>query len=92
MSGLEAWEARRKQWTTPNADVNVEEYIQELNKKQYQDLEDPKKRLGIYKQLIQQHQTFTHPVPLRFIIPILVTGWQEDGTWPKGMIVKETSD
>ncbi|CAO3682346.1 unnamed protein product [Rhizopus microsporus] len=58
MSGLEAWEARRKQWTTPNADVNVEEYIQELNKKQYQDLEDPKKRLGIYKQLIQQHQTF----------------------------------
>lgn len=68
MSGLEAWEARRKQWTAPNPDVNVEKYVQELDNKQYQDLEDPKKRLGIYKQLIQQYQTFTHPVPLRFIV------------------------
>jgi hypothetical protein len=25
-------------------------------------------------------------------IPILVTGWQEDGLWPKGMTAQEKSD
>lgn len=66
--GLEAWEARRKQWTTPSPDFDIEKYIQELDIKEYRDLADSKKRVGIYKQLIQQLQTFTHPVPLRFIV------------------------
>ncbi|KAG1137875.1 hypothetical protein G6F37_012337 [Rhizopus arrhizus] len=90
--GLEAWEARRKQWTTPSPDFDIEKYIQELDIKEYRDLADSKKRVGIYKQLIQQLQTFTHPVPLRFIIPVLIAGWQEEGTWPKGMVVKDSSD
>ncbi|KAG1445249.1 hypothetical protein G6F56_009979 [Rhizopus delemar] len=88
--GLEAWEARRKEWTTPPQDFDFKT-IQRYQEA-FEELGDSEKKVGIYKQLVQQLQTFTQPVPLKFIVPILIAGWQEDGTWPKGMVVRCNSD
>lgn len=64
--GLEAWEARRKEWTTPPQDFDFKT-IQRYQEA-FEELGDSEKKVGIYKQLVQQLQTFTQPVPLKFIV------------------------
>lgn len=86
----EAWEAQRKQWLTPSSGFDFEKYVKELNATQYRDLADSEKRIGIYKQLIQQSQSFTCPVPLRFIVPVLTTGWEKEGTWSKEIAERDS--
>ncbi|CAO3674614.1 unnamed protein product [Rhizopus stolonifer] len=60
--GLEAWEERRKEWTTPPQDFDFKT-IQRYQEA-FEELGDSEKK-----------------------VPILIAGWQEDGTWPKGMVV-----
>ncbi|KAI8891411.1 hypothetical protein K501DRAFT_205120 [Backusella circina FSU 941] len=49
---------------------------------------DPARRQRAYTFLVRQLKEFNQPVPLKHIVPILVTGWQDDGLWPKDMVVK----
>ncbi|KAI8984412.1 hypothetical protein BDF20DRAFT_911513 [Mycotypha africana] len=104
--GLKAWEERRKAWLTPNQTYleainnNNNNHIDNREKNDdsmqlspfEQFLSNEAQRLHIYKQLVTQRYALRTPLPLKYIIPVLVTGWQEDGVWPKGMVVKETSD
>ncbi|KAI9244761.1 hypothetical protein BY458DRAFT_485311 [Sporodiniella umbellata] len=90
--GIEAWEKQRKQWTTPSQDFDKKTYFQKWEAFQFKDLADPKTKVIIYGQLIQKLQSFTQPIPLKYIIPVLVAGWQENGTWPKGVTVKDSSE
>ncbi|KAI8365452.1 hypothetical protein EDC96DRAFT_463100 [Choanephora cucurbitarum] len=88
--GLVAWEARRKQWTTPTPDVQTNSA--EMSNRLEELVQHEDQRKTIYKQLVYQRQAFRHPIPLKLVIPILITGWQEDGLWPKGMLVQDKSD
>ncbi|KAI8080168.1 uncharacterized protein B0P05DRAFT_586801 [Gilbertella persicaria] len=89
--GLVAWEARRKAWTT--ADLEYTNNLNTTTSDKLQDLiQHEVQRKTIYQQLVYQRQVFRTPIPLKYIIPILITGWQEDGLWPKGMVVQDKSD
>ncbi|KAI7906522.1 uncharacterized protein BX663DRAFT_427472 [Cokeromyces recurvatus] len=91
--GIKAWEARRKEWTTPNQHyLNQMEKYDIENKKYELIIQNEAQRIAIYKQLVHKRQVFRNPIPVKYIIPVLVTGWQEDGLWPKGMIVQDKSD
>ncbi|KAI9480949.1 MAG: hypothetical protein EXX96DRAFT_538179 [Benjaminiella poitrasii] len=91
--GVKAWEARRKEWTTPNQYyLDHTEQITIESKKYEPIIRNEAQRIAIYKQLVYKRQVFRNPIPVKYIIPILVTGWQEDGLWPKGMIVQDKSD
>lgn len=67
--GLEAWEARRKEWTTPN-----QQYYDTLdrltaNNDKYDDLiKQHVQRLAIYKQLVYNRQGLRTPVSLKYIV------------------------
>ncbi|KAI8386992.1 hypothetical protein BD560DRAFT_430920 [Blakeslea trispora] len=91
--GLVAWEARRKQWTTPSSEYAEKQTdLAEVSSKLQELVQHEEQRKTIYKQLVYQRQAFRHPIPLKHVIPILITGWQEDGLWPKGMLVQDKSD
>ncbi|GAA5795874.1 hypothetical protein HPULCUR_001236 [Helicostylum pulchrum] len=91
--GLEAWEANRKEWTTPNEQYkNDSDSLKEKAERCGVLLKNQAERITFYQRLVLQRQSFRTPVPLQHVIPILVTGWQEDGLWPKGMVAPPDSD
>lgn len=90
---MEAWEARRKAWTTPNEQyLSRAEELKEKHEQRQKLVLQEVHRIAIYKRLVLQRQTLRTPLGLPYLIPVLVTGWQEDGLWPKGMVVEGLSD
>lgn len=65
--GLEAWEARRKAWTTPNNEYNPE-LVKEKAEKCRILLENQVERITFYRRLVLQHQSFRTPVPLQHVV------------------------
>ncbi|KAK4515861.1 uncharacterized protein ATC70_010819 [Mucor velutinosus] len=91
--GLQAWEARRRAWTEPNQQyLDKQKNAATVAGKCNVAFEQEVHQKAIYKQLVHQHRILKTPISLKYIIPILVTGWQEDGVWPKGEVVQEKSD
>ncbi|KAL9550181.1 hypothetical protein MBANPS3_004848 [Mucor bainieri] len=91
--GLKAWEARRRAWTEPNQQyLDKQTNAAIVAEKHNAAFKQEVQQRAIYKQLVHQHRILRTPISLKYIIPILVTGWQEDGVWPKGEIVQERSD
>ncbi|KAL9546122.1 hypothetical protein PS6_007836 [Mucor atramentarius] len=91
--GLQAWEARRKAWTEPNQHyLDKQNSAPAIAEKYDIAFKQEVQQKAIYKQLVHQHKILKTPISLKYIIPILVTGWQEDGVWPKGEMVQERSD
>lgn len=67
--GVEAWEARRKQWTTPNQ--HYYDTVSQLtaNNEKYDFLiKQEAQRMAIYKQLVHNRQGLRTPVSLKYIV------------------------
>jgi hypothetical protein len=69
--GLEAWEAQRKAWTTPN-----QQYLDTLETRQannkYDDLiQNETQRKYIYKKIVHQRQNPLNPISLKYIVSYL---------------------
>ncbi|KAI8637524.1 hypothetical protein BD408DRAFT_424410 [Parasitella parasitica] len=91
--GLQAWELQRKEWTKPNQNyIDSQEKAAAIAEKYDAILKQEAQQKAIYKQLVNQRQIFKTPISLRYIIPILVSGWQDDGVWPKGQTVQDRSE
>lgn len=67
--GLEAWEARRKAWTTPNEqyEANIER-IKKNSEKCQELIKQEGQRIAIYKHLVLQRETFHTPISLKYIV------------------------
>lgn len=46
----------------------------------------------VFDLCIVQRRTFTRPINLAELIPVMIAGWQKDGTWPKGQSAPPDSD
>ncbi|MBM6387875.1 MAG: hypothetical protein JSY10_28575 [Paenibacillus sp.] len=67
--GLEAWEANRKTWTTPNEQYkNDSELLKEKAERCRVLLENQAERITFYQRLVLQRQSFRTPVPLQHVV------------------------
>ncbi|KAI8994473.1 hypothetical protein BDB01DRAFT_846522 [Pilobolus umbonatus] len=90
--GIEAWKARREAWRRPNSNYNEEQQRRRLEMSVFKELiSSEARKQAVYKYLVYEPHEFKQPFPLKYVIPILVAGWQEDGLWPKGMVVDRSS-
>lgn len=68
--GLEAWEAQRKAWTTPN-----QQYHDTLETRQNENkcdnlVQNEAQRKYIYKKIVHQRQHFLNPISLKYIVSL----------------------
>ncbi|KAJ8663375.1 hypothetical protein O0I10_000614 [Lichtheimia ornata] len=92
--GEQAWHLRRQQWTQASDETleTKKQKAQELND-WYNDHLSTEKRLEMFhKTFVVKRVQTNKPVPLRFAVKMLIHGWKEDGTWPKGMEAPPASD
>lgn len=69
--GLEAWEARRAAWITPNEDYKANAEQLKVNAEKCKSLvEQEGQRIAIYKHLVLQRETFRTPIPLQHVVSI----------------------
>lgn len=70
--GLEAWEARRKAWTTPNEHYlrRAEEMKEKHEQRQELVLEEVH-RIAVYKRLVLQRQNLRTPLNLSYLVKYL---------------------
>ena len=67
--GLEAWEARRKAWTTPNQHYLDNEVQIKARGERCKDLiQHEAQRLAIYKSLVLHRESFRTPIGLQNIV------------------------
>ncbi|RIA91974.1 hypothetical protein C1645_736737 [Glomus cerebriforme] len=78
--GLELWNKRREMWIRGNS--NNPESSSNRNNPALANI-TPNNYHSIYDSLIYEKKKLAKPVPLPYVIKILVSGWQRDGVWPK---------
>jgi hypothetical protein len=67
--GLEAWNARRANWTKPSPEFDEEKFNQHLNSKVFTDMvNDSTRKQRAYSFLVRQLREFNQPVPLKYIV------------------------
>nr|CAG8579037.1 7091_t:CDS:2 [Entrophospora candida]CAG8604101.1 259_t:CDS:2 [Entrophospora candida] len=78
-SGLEYWNRQRELWTRENSDGSGP-----FSNKNNPALVNftPKNYNKIYDSLIYGKKKLSKPIPLPYVIKVLVSGWKRDGIWP----------
>lgn len=68
-TGLEAWEARRKAWTTPNEHylAHAKEFKEKAEQRKIHVTQEGQ-RIAIYKQLVIQRGTFRTALSLQHVV------------------------
>jgi len=99
--GPEHFKARRALWQTPIPNPS-EPQPTSAGRKQLEAILDQDAPLDgddIWSSRLQEvwkgivtGQKFKRPLPLRYLIKILQTGWVRDGTWPKDATVPDTDE
>ncbi|KAG9295415.1 hypothetical protein G9A89_013444 [Geosiphon pyriformis] len=77
--GLEHWNRQRALWTGGNYSVPATSENQ--NNPALVNI-TPNNYLSIYNSLIYERKRLAKPVPLPYVIKILLSGWKRDGIWP----------
>ncbi|KAL1930097.1 hypothetical protein VTP01DRAFT_1251 [Rhizomucor pusillus] len=91
-NGEALWHARRKAWREARPQQPPVTSSQSLSAWLNENIQDRKQHLGIYNSLVVSRKPLNKPIPLSFIVKVLVEGWKEDGTWPEGMEAPRTTD
>ncbi|KAI9031747.1 hypothetical protein CLU79DRAFT_842326 [Phycomyces nitens] len=96
-TGLESWLARRAEWTRvpdqlPDRQTSLPPNISVEQRDAWLDVMNQTNQLGIYRALVVDRRKLSTPLPLSFVIKIIVQGWKNDGTWPEGMEAPQDSD
>ncbi|GBB85124.1 hypothetical protein RclHR1_01170008 [Rhizophagus clarus] len=78
--GLELWNKRREMWIKGNS--NNPESSSNRNNPALANI-TPNNYYSIYDSLVHDKKRLAKPVPLPYVIKILVSGWKRDGIWPK---------
>ncbi|CAG8532934.1 4974_t:CDS:2, partial [Dentiscutata heterogama] len=77
--GLEFWNKRRELWTRGNQ--NISGTSDNRNNPALMSI-TPNNYNSIYDSLVYEKKKLVKPVPLPYVIKILVSGWKRDGIWP----------
>ncbi|CAG8739306.1 7589_t:CDS:2 [Racocetra persica] len=77
--GLEFWNKRRELWTRENQNISGT-----FDNKDNPALSNitPSNYNSIYDSLVHEKKKLVRPVPLPYVVKILVSGWKRDGIWP----------
>ncbi|KAG0171166.1 hypothetical protein DFQ28_009288 [Apophysomyces sp. BC1034] len=92
--GVEAWLARREAWTQKpqsRPETNGESSTTGMNRA-WLESSTKETQLALFKALVVDRRKLSQPLPLEFVVKIIVQGWQNDGTWPEGLVPPQSSD
>lgn len=103
--GLDHWLERRERWTTlPSPTTAQDELGQPTQEalsrrrefgriwKTPMDKKPTKHNLErIYDMCVDLRKPFSRPVNLAELVPVLIAGWQRDGTWPQGQVAPDST-
>ncbi|KAI9302661.1 hypothetical protein BJ944DRAFT_269592 [Cunninghamella echinulata] len=83
--GEEAWNERRKLWTTPiptlGSIINNNNHMNESTTNELKELTvSDSNKLQIYQSLINERRSFKKPLPLGTVVDVIVYGWKNNGT------------
>lgn len=94
--GLSHWEARRSQWTKGGLAIDTPHVTdrRRLGKlwKHAGSRDISRSNLEkVYTLCVEERKAFSRPINLAEIIPVLISGWQKNGTWPEGQVAPPDS-
>ncbi|CAG8468850.1 1372_t:CDS:2, partial [Acaulospora colombiana] len=81
--GLELWNKRRELWTRGNHDPNSLQSLPSENRNNPALANiTPLNYNYIYDSLVHEKKKLVKPIPLSYVVTVLVSGWKRDEIWP----------
>ncbi|CAG8498353.1 4453_t:CDS:2 [Scutellospora calospora] len=77
--GLDIWNKRRELWTRGNQ--NLSETSDNRNNPALMNI-TPNNYNSIYDSLVHEKKKLVKPIPLSYVIKVMVSGWKRDGICP----------
>lgn len=89
--GIQHWEERRREWTTPAGRLGSQGARSEEPPFDLGDASDAT-LLYIYRAIVKENKPFKRGVNLLFVLRALKVGWIREGTWPTDYVPAPGSD
>lgn len=97
--GIDHWTSQRKRWTTGNhltSAMTTSQLTQRRNRGRLwtgggSRIETRANKEKVYELCVISRRSFARPINLADVVPVMVAGWQKDGTWPQGQVAPTDS-